>query len=224
MMRSTCPYRVSGRRSGRLGRSVLLAAIALIWGPVVADAWAQPWTADFWKRFGVAVNVVRVEPTDREVDPVVDVGGSGGFFPDHGWGPAFGLGWFTTDLSSNGLKVGQLKTRPLLGGVGYTWVRGRLATKASLTAGIVLNSATLDEELLDQISGPVSLDVRNSFAVRPAVALEYSVFRKLGVRGTLAYLATRPSVVVTTPEGRTSGTWNASSVSFQAGVVVYPFR
>jgi hypothetical protein len=202
----------------------MLAIGALFWGPGAADADAQPWTADFWKRFGVAVNVVRVFPTDREVDPVVDIGGSGGFFPDHGWGPAFGLSWFTTDVSSGGLKIGELKTRPVLGGVGYTWVRGRLATKASVTAGIVFNSATLDEALLAQISGPASLDVRNSFAVRPAVGLEYSVLRKLAVKGTLAYLATRPSIVVTTSAGQTRGTWNASSASLQAGVVIYPFR
>ena len=212
------------RATRRLGLAGLLTLAVLMWGPGVPDAEAQPWTVDFWKRFGVAVNVVRVQPADAEVDPVVDIGGSGGFFPDHGWGPAFGFSWFTTDVSSGGLKIGRLKTRPVLGGVGYTWVHGRLATKASVTAGIVFNSATLDEALLAQISGPASLDVRNSFAVRPAVGLEYSVFRKLAVRGTLAYLATRPSVVLTTPEGQTRGDWNASSASLQAGVVIYPFR
>ena len=223
-MFSAHPRNVCRRASRRLRFAVILAVGFLMWGPGVAAADAQPWTADFWKRLGVAVSVVRVHPADSEVNPVVDVGGSGGFLPDHGWGPAFGLSWFTTDVSSGGLTIGQLKTRPVLGGVGYTWVRGRLATKASLTAGIVFNSATLDEALLTQISGPASLDVRNSFAVRPALSLECSVFRKLAVRGTLAYLATRPSTVVTTAQGQTRGTWNASHASLQGGVVFYPFR
>jgi len=204
--------------------AAFLAVGLLMWGPGVAAAQAQPWTAAFWKRFGVSVSVARVQPVDEEVDPVVKVGGSAGFFPVQGWGPAVGLGWFTTDVSSGGLAIGQLKARPVLGGVGYTWVRGRFATKASLTAGIIFNSATLDQALLDQSSGPASLDVRNSFAVRPAVSLEYALFRKLALKGTLSVLATRPSVVLTTPQGQTRGTWNASNGALQGGIVFYPFR
>ena len=223
-MSSAHPCHVRRRASRRLRLAAILAVGLLAWGPGVTAADAQPWTAGFWKRFGVAVSVVRVHPADSDVHPVVDVAGSGGFLPDHGWGPAFGLSWFTTDVSSGGLKLGELKTRPVLGGVGYTWVRGRLATKASLTAGVVFSSATLDEALLAQISGPASLDVRNSFAVRPAVSLEYALFRKLALKGTLSVLATRPSVVLTTPQGQTRGTWNASNGALQGGIVFYPFR
>ena len=223
-MQQALPFDSYRRAARRAGLMAILAVGFLMWGPGVAAAQAQPWTAAFWKRFGVSVNVARVQPADGEVDPVVKVGGSAGFVPDQGWGPAFGLGWFTTDISSSGVMIGRLKTRPLLGGVGYTWVHGRLATKASLTAGVIFNEASLDQSLLDQISGPASLDVRNSFAVRPAVSLEYALFRKLAVKGTLSVLATRPSVVLTTPQGQTRGTWNASNGALQGGIVFYPFR
>ncbi len=204
--------------------SVLVAAGFLVWGPSVTTAEAQPWTVDFWKGLGVAGTVSFVQPADSEVDPVVMVGGGVGFFPDHGWGPAIGFSWFETDVSVDGVPIGRLKVRPVLGGVGYTWVRGRFATKASVTAGVVFNRASLDRSTTEGIDGPTSLDVRDSFALRTAASLEYSLVRKLAVRGTLAWLATRPSTVITTSQGQTRGTWNASNGMLQGGVVFYPFR
>ena len=218
LLRSALP----AARRGRVLTILTAGAIAV--GPGVSTAQAQPWKVEFWKNLGVSASVGRVQPVDGTLDPVVKVGFSAGFVPKEGWGTAFGLGWFRTDVSSGGLAVGQLNAKPVMAGVGRTWVRGRLATNASMTAGIIFNKVSLNRALLDQIEGPASLKVHNSFAVRPALGLEYSLFRKLSVKGALSYLATRPAVFVTTSQGEMRRTWNASNGSFQLGVVFYPFR
>jgi hypothetical protein len=214
--------RLVRRAALRAGIVSVLSGFTLMCGPGAAEA--QPWTPAFWKPFGVSVNVARIDPTDSGVDPTVTVGVGVGFFPHAGWGPAIGLGWFETDVRSGGLAIGRLRARPVLGGVGYTWRHGRLATKVSVTAGIIFNHFSLDQARLDEIGGQASIDVHNSFAVRSALTLEYSLVRKLAVKGTVHYLATRPSVVATTPQGETSGSWKASSAVAQAGLTFYPFR
>jgi len=199
------------------------------WGPGVdvAECQAQVpafWTLDFWKPFGVSVSAVHIRPTDSDVNPTTHVGFAGGVFPSAGWGPAIGFGWVDTRVRSGEVTIGRLRARPLMGGVGYTWLHGRLATKASVTAGVIFNHMSLDKALVEQLPEPVSLDVRHSFAARGGVTLEYSIVRKLAVKGTVKYLATRPTVVLKTAEGDITDRWNASNVTFAAGVVFYPLR
>ena len=207
--------------------AILLTASILACVPGSAPAEAQPWTAVVWKtvrNVGAGVSLSRVRPVDSKIDPVTTVGASVGFFPQAGWGFTLGFGWFEADVSANGVKIGRVKVRPLLGGAGYTWIRDRLALKASMAAGIIFNHASIDRALLDRISGPVSLDVRNSFGARLTAGAEYTLARKLGLRGSVNYTATRPSFVATSAQGERRGTWNASNVSLTTTVVVYPLR
>jgi hypothetical protein len=199
------------------------------WGPGVSVARAQAgvtalWTLDFWRQVGVSVSAVRVRPTDHDVDPTTNVGFAGGFFPSAGWGPAIGFGWVDTHISSQGTTIARLRARPLMGGVGYTWLHGRLATKASVTAGIVFNHASLDKALVAQVPEPISLEVRNSFAVRAGVTLEYAIVRKLALKGSLNFFATRPTVVLKAAEGEITDRWDANNATLAFGVVFYPLR
>ncbi len=62
-----------------------------------------------------------------------------------GWGPDFGFGWFSADLASP--LGGHLNVRPLLGGVGHTWVRGKYRTHvAALTGPAFVTIKVNDDE------------------------------------------------------------------------------
>jgi hypothetical protein len=201
-----------------------LALVAICWLAFPASASAQ-----FWKQLGFGVNAGVTESIDSEVDAPVVVGFTGGTAPEKGWGFTAGLGWFEADLvDARGMasrRVGTAKVRPVMAGVGYTWLNGRVATTASLTAGISINGATLDSALAAAPAGQTyALDIENSFAMRPALEVEYFLARKLALSATASFLFTRPDIVLITPERRVTDRWNASSFNLVGGVVVYPFR
>lgn len=192
---------------------------------LAAEARAQ---SEPWKSVGVGVNVGFVEPLDSDVDGSAAWGLTGGFAPKDGFGIVFGFGWFEAELvdeSGPGEQaVGALKVRPLMIGVGYTWLRGRLAMSTSITAGIAFNSGEIYNSYTEDIGGPVDLDVSNSVTIRPAFGVEYFLTPKFAVTGTASYLFTNPDIVLTSATERLSDTWDASTFNLFAGVMVYPFR
>ena len=53
--------------------------------------------------------------------------------PRPGWGPAFGLSWFRSGIrvpvDGSSRTIGTLRVRPIMGGIGYTWVRGHTSVR-----------------------------------------------------------------------------------------------
>jgi len=204
---------------------VLLSGLLLpLAPPLAADANAQ-----FWRNIGFGARVGAIVPTDDDVRGATFWGGSGGMVPDEGWGPAFSLGWFDADLREDGSgsrTLGTIDVRPVMGGIAYTWLTGRLAITASLTAGVSFNGGSIDNAL--QGSGIdaalVDIEIGNSFAVRPELEAEWFLARKFALTGGIGYLHTRPDITVRLPDRELSGRWDASTFSLFAGVTVYPFR
>jgi hypothetical protein len=210
-------------QAARVPAGVMLLALAL---PTSAAAQI----ADLVKRAGVGMSAGPVIPVDDEVDVGLVWGVTFALTPKPGWGWAGNLGWFTGDLSlttsSSDENVGSFQVRPLMGGVGYTWMRGRMATSATLTAGVSFNSADVDDRYRD-VFGPgtrVELDMDNSFAVRPSVEVEYAITPKLAVTGTAAFFFTKIDSRLVTPVATYEDQWNASSFLLAAGVLFYPFQ
>lgn len=181
-------------------------------------------------RVGIGGSVGGFLPFDDDVDTGAVLGVNAGLAPAHGFGPTLGFGWYQGDLTLSGAagdrEVGRLRVRPLMAGVGYTWVRGRVATGVSVNAGISFNSVRLNDRHRTAF-GPgteVRIDVSNSFAVRPQLRVEYTVARKVGVFSTAGYFFTEFDNVIDTPIGRFEDEWDASSFNLFVGVMVYPFR
>ena len=182
------------------------------------------------KRAGIGGSVGGIFPFDDDVSVGSAFGINAGLAPAPGFGPTIGLGWYQGDLTLSGIsgdrEVGRLRVRPLMGGVGYTWVTGRVATGVSINAGISFNSIDLNDQYRT-FFGPgtqVSVDASNSFAVRPQIRFEYSVARKVGVYTSLGYFFTKFDNVIETPVGRFENEWDASSFNIFVGAMVYPFR
>jgi hypothetical protein len=153
-----------------------------------------------------------------------------GLAPAPGFGPTLGFGWYQGDLTLAGVsgdaEVGRLRIRPLMAGVGYTWVTGRVATSVSVNAGISFNSIRLNDQYRT-LFGPgteVRVDASNSFAVRPQFRVEYSAARKLGLFSSVGYFFTEFDNVIETPVGRFENEWDASSFNIFVGAMFYPFR
>jgi hypothetical protein len=120
--------------------------LACLFAPqAVTDAEAQ-----FWRDIGIGARVVGLVPTDSDlgVDSAVSWGGTGGMVPEDGWGPAFSLGWFDAALREDGRSsrtLGRIDVRPVMGGIGYTWVKGPVAITASFTAGVSFNGGSIGD-------------------------------------------------------------------------------
>ena len=207
---------------------VLVCAL-LICVVTASNASAQT-IANLAKRAGIGASVGKIFTFDDDVDVGVGFGINAGLAPQPGLGPTIGFGWYEGDLTFSGLsgeaEVGRLSIRPLMGGIGYTWVTGRLATGVSINAGISFNSIRLNDQYRT-FFGPgteVSVDASNSFAVRPQIRFEYAVAKKVGVYTSLGYFFTEFNNVIETPVGRFENEWDASSFNIFVGAMVYPFR
>jgi hypothetical protein len=182
------------------------------------------------KRVGIGGSVGGIFPIDEDVNAGRAFGVSFGLAPEAGFGPTIGFGWYEGDLTLSGVSgdadVGRLRVRPLMAGVGYTWVKDRVAMGVSFNAGISFNSIRLNDQYRT-FFGPgteVRVDASNSFAARPQLRVEYAVARKVGVYSSAGYFFTEFDNVIDTPIGRFENEWDASSFNIFVGVTVYPFR
>src|SRR5688572_31470711 len=102
------------------------------------------------KRVGIGGSVGGIFPNDDDVNAGLARGVSFGLAPAPGLGPTMGFGWYEGDLAlprvSGNVEVGRLRVRPLMAGIGYSWVKGRVATGVSVNAGISFNSIRLDDQ------------------------------------------------------------------------------
>jgi hypothetical protein len=206
----------------------VLAALAAIWltGASPASAQLSDQLAAMARRAGVGASVGYVEPIDSDVEVGTVFGIQFGLAPKAGWGLSAGFGWFGADALLAGRDVANVKFKPVMAGVGYTWVSGRWATSVALNAGLSFNSAEIDAAYR-QALGPgtdLDLDMQNSFCVRPSVEVEYAVTPKFALTGWAGFFLTRIDSTLTTPTGRFEDQWNPSSLVVSVGGIVYPFR
>src|SRR5688572_3290207 len=210
-------------------RNRVLMCAVLVSALSATNASAQMIT-NMVKRVGIGGSVGSIFTFDDDVTNGVAFGFNAGLAPAPGFGPTLGFGWYRQDLTlsraSGDREVGRLRVRPLMAGVGYTWVKDRVAIGASVNAGISFNSIRLDDQYRT-FFGPgteVRVDASNSFAVRPQLRIEYAVARKVGVYTSAGYFFTEFDNVIETPVGRFENEWDASSFNIFVGVMIYPFK
>ena len=182
------------------------------------------------RKVGVHANVGFRAPVDRDVTEGRTQGLSVGLSPGdtNGWRYPFALAFFSEHLHGpSGTQFAKLRARALLGGIGYGWRFGKLSTEVGLQAGYGIYSLHSEGDVfsaLELANGPVTMDVSDTWMLRPQVRVEYFLTRKLTVRVTGDYVLTHPEIVVTTPAGRISNRWDASNFHANVGIGVYPFR
>ena len=208
-------------------RVLVCMVVACVVTATTASAQGLP---NIVKRAGIGGSFGGIFPFDDDVTVGKAYGFNFGLAPEQGLGFTLGFGWYTGDLTlsrvSGDREVGELRIRPFMAGVGYTWVKGKLATGVSINAGISFNSIELSDQYRT-FFGPgtqVSVDSSNSFAARPQLRVEYAVAKKVGVFSSAGYFFTKFDNTIETPVGRFENEWDASSFNLFVGVMVYPFR
>jgi hypothetical protein len=208
----------------------LVTCSLLAFGLTESDADAQ-WIKEMAKRSGAGASIGAIFTLDDEVEVGSPAWGINfALKPEQGLGPIMGFGWYEGDLilsrATGDRNVGTLRVRPVMAGIAYTWLTGRVATSVSLNLGVSFNSIDLDDQYRD-FFGPgtqVTVDASNSFAVRPQIRFEYEVAPKFGIFTSAGYFFTEFDNVIETPLGRFENEWDASSFNLFVGVMVYPFR
>jgi hypothetical protein len=146
--------------------------------------------------------------------------------PKHGgWSPSFGLSWSTSELRApvNGVStvIGNIRIRPVMLGVGYSIIRGRVMTNVSLTAGYTFNKARITLAMPEGTA--VDLRFRDAWVARPNVGFTVRLASRLALTGSLSYVHTRPTVTLAVlqngvPVFTSSGTIHSDYMSYRVGL------
>ena len=192
---------------------------------------AAPVVAQLRGTTTVGVGISTFRPSAPELTTRAKVRPYLGRVPARGWGVAMALNWFEADVSGEFVSVdgrlGVVRIRPLMLGLGYTWVGGPLGISPSLITGPALNTLDVDEAFEDRFAvtgtkreaeiGTISL------AVRPGVTVTYAIGPRLGVTAFGGYLRNRPTFPLRTPGGDVATRWTADGIVLNAGVVLSLF-
>jgi hypothetical protein len=201
-----------------MARNIVLG-LALL-GGAAAGAHAQT-----EGRVSVGVSTTFNVSPDRDVGTGKGVGLLVRLNPRPGWGPAGAFNWFNAELLDPQAGAGdfaRLRMRPLMAGVSYSTVRGRLLTSYTIVAGPSFNRARFADDFVR--SSAASIDADTSFAVRPGVGLTYTLRERLALVGFGGYVVNRPSVVYRASDGTEfRDRWKADAVVLSVGIVYSVF-
>ena len=143
--------------------------------------------------------------------------------PRNGLGPAIAFNWTNTEIETGpggrpGLAAIQL--RPVMAGVEYGVVRGRLAVGTSAVGGYSFNRLAVDTAR----AGPGrAIAVGNSFVWRPGAVLWADVTPRVGINVFGGYLFARPRVTFASDTSIATERLSASSLVVSVGVAYWIF-
>jgi hypothetical protein len=199
-----------------------------------APAFAQDFSRDniihMLRKVGVHANVGIRNPTDSEVTSGIVKGFSIGLAPGskNGWKFPVGISGYGMDLDGpSGNQFGRLTMQGVYGGIGYGWHFGsRFNTSIAMQAGYSKNKVNLVNSGGQAFANgdPISVDVANSFVLRPRWHTETYLTKKLTFRTSVNYIIANPDVVVVTAAGRETGKWRANAFNASVGLGIYPFK
>lgn len=194
---------------------VALAAMLVLCTAAAASAQTEG-------RVSVGASATYVQPTDDEVDAVIGFGPLVRLNPRRGWGPAGAFNWFRADIqnpSGDGGDFARMRIRPLMGGIAYTIGSERVLTSFSVVAGPSFNSIDFEDEFADRSPG-ATIDIENSFVVRPGVNVTITVAPRVAIVGFGGYMINQPDVVYRDSSGTEfRNRWKADSIVLSVGMV-----
>jgi opacity protein-like surface antigen len=148
-----------------------------------------------------------------------------------GFGPAFGLGWFTTELPADvpGFEgpFANIDVRPIMGGLEYTIRRGRWSYEVGATLGYTFNKGALLPEaeryLASRGWSNAQVDVANSLALRPRARVYYDTPSRITLVGGAGVTFLDADVTIRSETDSLRINRNLSSLSVEAGIMVALF-
>ena len=212
----------------------IIGALLIAFVPAPAQAqgdFVKDHLKSFIEKAGIYVSVSSRSSLDNDVDMGRSFGigyGSASRNPRTGRKIPFSFSSYSGDLETADTNTGfaRFKSQQIMSGIGYQWVRGKMIYSTQLGLGYAFNKVTLDPGagIAFGVAQPVSVDVDNSFVVRPQAKAEYFLHRKVSVRGQLSYTYTDPDVVITTATQQLTREWRPHHVQLSLAMGFFPFR
>jgi len=145
-----------------------------------------------------------------------------------GWGPHFGLNWYAVEIErpvgGTALTLAKVHIRPIMGGYGYTWMRGRNTISANVLGGYAFSTMELSDGAAAAYQSRVGAvvtdtDASNTFVVRPEIDFWHDINNRFGLNLNFGYMVARPDVSITTSTGIDKRTARADQFQIRAGLV-----
>lgn len=109
-----------------------------------------------------------------------------------GLGPAVGFDWYGANLTAEpGVPASRLHVRPVMAGLAYTVVAGRVSISPSLVGGYAFNSIAVPRS---GAAGRLAVDADNSLVWRPGVSVWIETGRRTAANLSVGRLRTRVNV------------------------------
>ena len=145
------------------------------------------------------------------------------FRPGTGFGPALELNWFEAALERGPQgqpALAAVRLRPLMAGLEYSVVRGRVSFGASIVGGYSFNGVTVETT---QAGPGRAIDVADSLAVRPGFSAWFDATERVGIHLRLGYLMSRPKVTFGSDQAVTTERIRANALVVSAGLAYWTF-
>ena len=169
----------------------------------------------------------RFGSTDLDIVPMYrfsKVGGENGWDWDLKSSISFSGIDVPTELAGADVRLGKLRTIPLLLGVARSYRHGPLKVGAYVAGGPSFNHFKIDGEARTAYEAAGSsldaVDPKTSFAFKPGVSASYVVLPWLALRSSVSYTINRPTVKIRIDGASTSETWKLDRSSATLGVVL----
>jgi len=174
-------------------------------------------------RIMVGATLNSMDPFDADVGTDLGLGILLRGVPYHGFGPVIDLSSFNLELkrSPEPPKLGSLRLRAPMVGVGYTIERGRLATTLHAALGWSFNSVDTERDVVERQG--VQFEVKNRPLLRTGVTLTWSAGPRVALVSSVGVLFVDPRVTLAFKDGQRTvrsetGTWRANALVWEVGV------
>lgn len=143
-------------------------------------------------RFAIGASVGRSQPGAAGFEPVWSMSPQVRLGAGAGLGPAAGFDWHTTRVVADpGSPASRLRVRPVMAGLGYTVVTGRVAVTPSLVGGYAFNRIIVPTA---GTAGRLAVDAGNSLVWRPGVSVWFDTGRRTAANVSVGRVFTRLNV------------------------------
>ena len=170
----------------------------------------------------------RFSSKDLDITPMYRFTKGGSGEPGWSWDMKTSIGFSNLDVPADiggaEVRLGRLRTIPLLLGLARNYRQGPVKIGAWVTGGPSFNNLEIDRGARETYAAAGStlegIHAKTSWAVRPGVSATYNLSPWVGLQGSASYTINRPTVVTGIDGTSTSETWKLDHSSATVGLVM----
>ena len=169
----------------------------------------------------------RLKAKELDIVPMYRLSRGGG---ENGWdwdlkgSTSFSAVDIPSDVAGDAVRLGKLRTIPLLLGIERQYRHGPMKIGAYVTGGPSINNFKVDDGARQAYTAAGSslegVHAKTSIAFKPGVSASYRVSSLLALQGSVSYTVNRAKVTTEVDGVSTSETWKLDRSSARLGMVL----